>query len=63
MRFCNRAMAGMRLVSSRFVWFGQSSDIDTWDCESATCQARKITECRFNLVHIDIVGPLPVSEG
>ena len=66
----------MRLVSDRFVWRGMKNDIKTWCAQCADCQAAKITRHvkapvmvfppaarRFGSLHIDLVGPLPPSEG
>jgi Integrase zinc binding domain/RNase H-like domain found in reverse transcriptase len=66
--------ASRRLVSSRFVWPGLSSDVQKWAAAGLTCQQSKIhrhvkltpehvpvPQRRFAHVHIDLVGPLPPS--
>jgi RNase H-like domain found in reverse transcriptase/Reverse transcriptase (RNA-dependent DNA polymerase)/Integrase zinc binding domain/Integrase core domain len=68
--------ASRRLVSSRFVWPGLSSDVQKWAAECLTCQQSKIhrhvkltpehvpvPQRRFAHVHIDLVSPLPPSSG
>jgi cleavage and polyadenylation specificity factor subunit 1 len=68
--------ASRRMVASRFVWPGLSSDVSTWARQCMACQTSKITRHvqlqpqhihvpgrHFAHVHIDIVGPLPDSEG
>jgi transposase InsO family protein len=66
--------ATRRLVSSRFVWAGCAADVARWCRECTACARGKVTvhvktavepirvpEARFQHVHVDIVGPLPVS--
>ena len=66
----------LRAISKRFVWKGMKADIRKWcktchPCQSskvhrhtkAPLQARDAPERRFGSLHVDIVGPLPVSEG
>ncbi len=66
--------ATRRLVAARFTWRGLSSDIASWCKECADCERAKVTKQpaaplapfqeparRFAHVHLDIVGPLPVS--
>jgi transposase InsO family protein len=68
--------ASRRMVANRFVWPKLSADVCTWARECMVCQASKITrhvhlqpqhinvpERRFAHVHIDIVSPLPESDG
>lgn len=68
--------ASYRLVSERFVWPNIQRDCRTWARACLSCQRSKVTRhvhaplgtftlpsCRFAHLHIDIVGPLPVSEG
>lgn len=68
------AKATAKLVSSRFVWPGIQRDCRRWSSECADCQRSKITRHtisptssfstptqRFSHVHMDIVGPLPLS--
>jgi cleavage and polyadenylation specificity factor subunit 1 len=65
-----------RTLSARFVWHGMRSDIRRWCRECHACQSSKINrhvrapltprelpDGRFLSLHVDIVGPLPVSEG
>ena len=67
--------ATKRLVTSRFVWPGCSSDVATWCRQCGGCARGKITiqektvpavipipEKRFSHVHVDLVGPLPPSK-
>ncbi|GBN70242.1 Transposon Ty3-I Gag-Pol polyprotein [Araneus ventricosus] len=68
--------ASTKLISARYVWPGMKYQIKQWVrcCES--CQRSKIQrhtktplgtfslpDARFTHIHIDIVGPLPPSEG
>jgi cleavage and polyadenylation specificity factor subunit 1 len=66
--------ASRRLVSSRYVWKGLAADVRRWCQECQACQRGKITtqpaapvvpipipSLRFSHLHMDIVGPLPVS--
>ncbi|GBN01125.1 Transposon Ty3-G Gag-Pol polyprotein, partial [Araneus ventricosus] len=68
--------ASTKLISARYVWPGMKHQIKQWVrcCES--CQRSKIQrhtktplgtfslpDARFTHIHIDIVGPLPPSEG
>ena len=65
-----------RAVSDRFVWHNLKKDVRTWCKECADCQASKVgrhvklpfqkfspPERRFGHLHVDLVGPLPQSEG
>ena len=65
-----------RAISARFVWHGLKKDIRLWCKECQPCQTSKIhrhiraplverslPDRRFGSVHVDIVGPLPPSEG
>ena len=65
-----------RAVGSRFVWYSMKKDIQRWCQECHACQASKIHRhtraplvtpappaARFSALHVDLVGPLPVSEG
>ena len=65
-----------RLVSARFVWPGLSQDVGLWARSCLQCQRSKVQthvktsvpailvpSRRFSHVHIDIVGPLPSSQG
>ena len=66
----------LRLMTSKFVWNGIARDVRSWTRACIRCQESKIyrhTESgiqsyptprrRFGHVHVDIVGPLPVSNG
>jgi Integrase zinc binding domain/Integrase core domain len=68
--------ATRRLVSSRFVWASLSKAVTTWARECLDCQHAKThrhmdlrpaaipVPCRhFAHLHIDLVGPLPLSRG
>ena len=64
-----------RAISYRFVWHGLKRDVRRWCQECHACQTSKIQrhvrapltkrpppDRRFGSIHVDIVGPLPVSE-
>ena len=68
--------ATLRLVRARFVWMRMSSDCLAYARSCAQCQASKIVrhvrsplsqrplpDDRFLSLHLDLVGPLPESEG
>jgi hypothetical protein len=68
--------ATQKLITSKFVWPGINTDIRNWAQACLQCQRTKITRHthsptspiasamhRFSQVHIDLVGPLPTSEG
>ena len=68
--------ATRRLITKRWVWKGMQSDISRWCKECTSCQTSKVTRHtvpelweipvpsrRFTEVNIDIVGPLPPSQG
>ena len=65
-----------RLVSAKFVWHGLNKQVTDWARTCLSCQRAKIqthvkaplqtfapTSHRFEHVHIDLVGPLPESQG
>ena len=65
-----------RAICSRFVWHKMKKDIRRWCKECQDCQASKVSRHvkaplathdqptgRFEDLHIDLVGPLPPSEG
>jgi len=65
-----------KLVSARFVWPGMQKEIRLWARSCPGCQRAKISrhvtaplstfnppERRFSSIHIDLVGPLPPSQG
>ena len=64
------------LITSRFVWPNMNKDIRSWAKTCLSCQRSKIhrhtkaplgtyiaPDARFQHVHIDLVGPLPQSNG
>ena len=68
--------ASQQLMRSRFIWNGINKDVRNWTRKCLQCQSSKITRHtvsppakfkassgRFDHVHIDIVGPLPSSNG
>ena len=68
--------ATQRLVTERFLWHGINKDIREWTRTCIGCQKSKIHRhtstpfqafqvptTRFDNIHIDIVGPLPPSDG
>jgi transposase InsO family protein len=65
-----------QLVTERFVWPGVQKDCRSWARACQACQRAKVSRhtatpvgdfglppARFLHVHIDLVGPLPTSEG
>lgn len=68
--------ATIDLVKQRFVWPSMSKDIKEWCKVCVPCQQAKVQrhtkaplnsftppDARFSHVHIDLVGPLPPSDG
>lgn len=68
--------ASARLVAERYVWPSLRKDCITWAQSCIPCQRSKVTRhtvsplgnfatptSRFEHIHIDLIGPLPVSEG
>ena len=68
--------ATQQLIGERFVWPGMRKDIKSWTRTCILCQRSKVQQhtitplstfktpdTRFDQIHIDIVGPLPPSEG
>ena len=68
--------ATQKLITARFVWPGINSDVRRWTRSCIQCQRAKIQRhtaaplstyptpnARFDVVHIDLVGPLPSSRG
>lgn len=68
--------ATQRLITQRFVWPSINKDVRTWTKHCIQCQRAKVhrhtvtpigtfatPDARFSHVHIDIVGPLPPSNG
>ena len=65
-----------KLVSAKYVWHGLKKDITKWASECLDCQASKVHKHvrapletftvparRFSHIHVDLVGPLPPSQG
>ncbi|CAK1583302.1 unnamed protein product [Parnassius mnemosyne] len=70
------ANASAKLVAERFVWPGVRKDCREWSRQCLACQRAKVhrhissplgtfdlPRARFTFVHVDIIGPLPVSQG
>ena len=68
--------ATQKLVTTRYVWPDVNKDVRQWARSCLRCQKSKVhhhtvtplstfptPDVRFDHVHIDIVGPLPVSQG
>ena len=68
--------ATRHLISTRFVWPNTNKHINQWTKSCQECQQTKVTrhtnapvlsfkppDARFDVVHIDLVGPLPPSQG
>jgi len=68
--------ASVKFISSKFVWHGLAKQVRLWARNCLECQRSKVhrhvrsplqafdlPESRFNHIHIDLVGPLPSSEG
>ena len=68
--------ASQHLITSRFIWHGMKTDIGKWTRSCLQCQRAKVhrhtvtplatfntPDARFDHVHIDLVGPLPTSQG
>jgi RNase H-like domain found in reverse transcriptase/Reverse transcriptase (RNA-dependent DNA polymerase)/Integrase zinc binding domain/Integrase core domain len=68
--------ASNRLISARYVWPGLAADVTRWCRECINCQRGKvichvhlppekiaIRPRRFSHIHVDLVGPLPPSQG
>jgi len=63
------------LMHTRFIWPSMRKDIKLWCQECIPCQQQKVTRHirppiihfptgnRFETLHLDIVGPLPASQG
>lgn len=70
------ANATAKLVSERFVWPGIRKDCREWSLKCLACQRAKVNRhvsaplstfdlprARFAFIHVDIIGPLPPSQG
>lgn len=70
------AKASVRLIKQRYVWANMERDIKNLCKNCISCQQSKVhrhvinnpshfvaPDGRFDHVHIDLIGPLPVSEG
>ena len=68
--------ATQKLITARFVWPGINADVRRWTRSCVQCQRAKIQrhstaplssfpnpDARFDVIHIDLVGPLPPSRG
>ena len=68
--------ATVKLVAEKFVWPGLKKQINKWAKECVACQTSKIQthvrspiekitvpKQRFSHIHVDLVGPLPPSQG
>ena len=68
--------ATQKLITARFVWPGINSDVRRWTRSCLQCQRAKVQrhthaplstfpnpDARFDVIHIDLVGPLPPSRG
>ena len=68
--------ASQRLITDRYVWPGKDKDVCRWAHSCVQCQRAKIhrhtssplstfetPNARFNRVRLDLVGPLPPSNG
>lgn len=70
------ARTTVRLVSERYVWPGIRKDCRMWSRLCIACQKSKVSRhvhspihdfkvptARFAQVHVDLIGPLPISNG
>nr|VZH92711.1 unnamed protein product [Spirometra erinaceieuropaei] len=68
--------ASQKLLTERFVWPGMSKDVKAWARSCLSCQRNKAQrhnksppdtfpspDARLSHVHLDVVGPLPPSNG
>lgn len=68
--------SSIKLIKSKFVWHAMAKDIREWGRCCQACQRSKVQRHvktsigdfhgphrRFAHIHVDIVGPLPVSQG
>ena len=65
-----------KLVAARFVWHGMNKQVGIWAKTCVPCQRSKVhrhvtaplqhghlPDRRFQQIHVDIVGPLPIYQG
>lgn len=65
-----------KLVAAKFVWKGMQKDVGNWSKQCIACQSSKVhthikaplhkftvPRHRFDHIHVDLVGPLPPSQG
>ena len=65
-----------KLVANKFVWNGLQKQVGTWAKQCIACQSSKVQahikaplekfsvpHSRFDHIHVDLVGPLPPSNG
>ena len=70
------ARGTQKLLSPRYVWPGMNRDVTEWCRQCTPCQVSKVSRNsktpfhfipvpgrRFSTIHIDLVGPLPISNG
>ncbi len=68
--------ATQHLITSNYVWSHMNTDVRNWTRNCVTCQRNKVhrhtiaplstfvtPDARLDDVHIDLVGPLPPSDG
>ncbi|BHF64059.1 hypothetical protein SprV_0200705700 [Sparganum proliferum] len=68
--------ASQKVLAERFVWPGMNKDVKAWARLCLNCQRNKVQrhnksppgnfpspDARFSHVHLDVVGPLPPSNG
>lgn len=68
--------ATQKLITARYVWPGINSDVRQWSRTCSQCQRAKVQrhtiaplipfstpDARFDRVHLDLVGPLPLCKG
>ena len=68
--------ATQRLITTRYVWPRINSDVRKWARSCIPCQRSKVQrhtitplstfatpDARFDMIHLDLVGPLPPSRG
>ena len=65
-----------KMVTARFVWHDINKQVGMWAKTCISCQKSKVQrdviallehgqlpDCRFQRIHVDVVGPLPISQG